>query len=458
MILITFPRHFLPERQYTIDILMGEILGLDYRSEPKPQQDYEILLENGNKLIIKDGFFSLISNGGSYLKENWLPGRVRYIKNQFTRGRDIPVLYGTQPMEITDRQIECRIDVVAAVFFMLSRWEEYVIRTRDMHQRFPATASLAFKNGFLDRPIVDEYAEMVWQMLKYLGCQQQRKNHPFTFVLTHDVDALLKWLDWNHVLRTAAGDILKRRQYRTALSRVHEYKKIAGKKMKDPFDTYDWLMDLSESLHLKSHFYFKSSELSKVPEDNRSPYPLRHRKTSEIFARIKKRGHIIGFHPGYDTYQNESLWEQQKKQLAEACGSRITCGRQHYLRFEVPYTWQLWENQHMEIDSTCGYADREGYRCGTGHAFTVFNILTRKPLKLKEQPLIFMDKRNFSCGGYSGTSLFEHNLTRIIDSARTFNTPVTLLFHNQTFEDNAFVQMYEEIIKMGHPGSINETR
>jgi hypothetical protein len=458
MILITIPAHFFPERQYTIDILMGEILGLEYRCERKHQQDYEILLENRSKLIIRDHFFSSISNGSDYLNENWLPGSVKFIKNRFIKGKDIPVIYGSQQLEITDQRIVCGIDVVASVFFMLTRWEEYVVGTRDAHQRFPATASLAFKYRFLDRPIVNEYAEMLWQMLCHLGCRQQRKENPFIFVLTHDVDALLKWLGWYQVLRTAAGDILKRKQFRLAFSHINEYKKIAGKKIKDPFDTYDWLMDLSESLHLKSHFYFMSSGLSKVPEDNHSPYPLRHSRTLEIFARIKKRGHIIGFHPGYDSYQNKPLWEQQKKQLEEACGCRITCGRQHYLRFEVPHTWQLWENQHMEIDSTCGYADREGFRCGTGHTFTVFNILTRKPLKLKEQPLIFMDKRSFFSGGYKGTSLFDHNLSRIIDNAITFNTPVTLLFHNRTFEDNAFVQMYEEILKKGHTVRILETR
>jgi len=447
MILIIIPEHFFPERQYAVDVLMREILGLDYRIERKHQRDYEFFLENGRKLIIRDHFFSLISNGSDYLNENYLPGNVKFIKNQFIKGEDIPVIYGSQQLEISSQRIICGVDIAASVFFMLTRWEEYVVGTRDIHERFPAIASLAFKYRFLDRPVVNEYAEMLWQMLYHLGCRQQRKENSFSFVLTYDVDTLLKWLGWNHVLRTAAGDILKRKQFRTAFSYIWEYKKISTKEIKDPFDVYDWLMDLSESLLLKSHFYFMSSGLSKVHEDNITPYPLRHPKTLEIFTKIKKREHIIGFHPGYDSYRNQPLWEQQKRKLEEAFDCDITCGRQHYLRFEVPHTWQLWENQHMEIDSTCGYADREGFRCGTGNTFTVFNIITRKPLKLKEQPLIFMDQRSFFSGGYKGSSLFDHNLPLIIDNAKTFNTPVTLLFHNRSFEDYAFVQMYKEILK-----------
>ena len=43
---------------------------------------------------------------------------------------------------------------------MLSRYEELITKDRDQHNRFPATASVAFKAGFLDRPIVSEYLEI----------------------------------------------------------------------------------------------------------------------------------------------------------------------------------------------------------------------------------------------------------------------------------------------------------
>ena len=45
----------------------------------------------------------------------------------------------------------------------------------------------------------------------------------------------------------------------------------------------------------------------------------------------------------------------------------------------------------MEWDSTLGYADREGFRCGTCYAFPVFDVGARKPLRLRERPLVAMD-------------------------------------------------------------------
>ena len=49
---------------------------------------------------------------------------------------------------------------------MLSRYEEAVLLDRDDHDRFPATASIAYKTGFLDRPIIDEYVEILWVAMK----------------------------------------------------------------------------------------------------------------------------------------------------------------------------------------------------------------------------------------------------------------------------------------------------
>ena len=53
----------------------------------------------------------------------------------------------------------------------------------------------------------------------------------------------------------------------------------------------------------------------------------------------------------------------------------------------------------MEIDSTIGYAQIEGFRCGTGDIFTVFDFLERRQMRLKRASLIVMDgtlKRQYS--------------------------------------------------------------
>ena len=120
MINIKIPNNNINERKYILDIIFNEFLGDQYKLEIG-SDDYEIILENSKRLVIKDL---------EYLKEN-IPEKIE------------------------------ELDILAASFFMLTRWEEYVNRTRDNHNRFQATASLAYKQGFLDRPIVNEYIEEV---------------------------------------------------------------------------------------------------------------------------------------------------------------------------------------------------------------------------------------------------------------------------------------------------------
>jgi hypothetical protein len=100
----------------------------------------------------------------------------------------------------------------------------------------------------------------------------------------------------------------------------------------------------------------------------------------------------------------------------------------------------------MKIDSTCGYADKEGFRCGTGDEYSVFNILTRKKLKLKERPLIFMDGRDFNCGGHKSNSQFEHNLFNYIKDRKS---SLTLLFHNDIFKRNKkYIKKYLKVLNV----------
>ena len=52
-------------------------------------------------------------------------------------------------------------DPFAASFFMISRYEEYLPHIKDIHGRFEAKESLAFKNNFLEKPIVDIWINLI---------------------------------------------------------------------------------------------------------------------------------------------------------------------------------------------------------------------------------------------------------------------------------------------------------
>ena len=414
MIKIKIPNNNIAERKYIIDILFDEFLGLEYTLKIG-SKDYEITLPNKKQFIVKDAFFNKYPNDLEYLKLENIPKSIK------------------------------ELDIFAACFFMLTRWEEYVNKVRDSHNRFPAYESLAYKEGFLDRPIVNEYVDKLKQQLLELDNTLVFKERKFELVLTHDVDEVRLWKSWKQVLRVSIGDIVKRKEIKLAFSRVAEYFLIKQNKIKDPFDTFDWLMDKSEAIGVKSRFYFMSGGVTKY--DNR--YDIKEQK--ELIEHIKSRGHIIGIHPSYNAYNDIIQFKKEKELLEEVCECKIDEGREHYLRFEVPTTWQIWEDNGIKIDSTCGYADREGFRCGTADEFSVFNILTRKKLKLKERPLIFMDGTHISL--YNDISFNESfkRVKNLIDYVKEYNMKITLLFHNSIFTDDKninFKKLNEKLLEL----------
>jgi len=435
MLTIKAPNNNLKERKYVLDIVFNEFLGIKY-SLINRSSNYEIILENNHQLIIKDHFFNKYNNDLDYLKLNNLPSNIKYTKNNFIRN-DIPIIFGNHIVDIENSEsIVCEIDIFASIFFMLSRWEEYVLSDRDIHNRFPANKSTSYINGFLNRAVVDEYIELLWNMLLFLGIKSNRRKKSSQLYITHDIDNLYKWNSWKHVARVAFGDIIKRRNSSLAKQKLSEYILIRRKKINDPYDTFDRLMDVSEKYAIKSRFYFMSGGLSEY--DKR--YTVFDKKCKELLHKIHERGHVIGFHPSYNTYNNICKFRKEKYLLEKILGYKIKEGRGHYLRFEVPKTWQIWDDCDMKIDSTCGYADKEGFRCGTAEEFNVFNILTRKKLDLKERPLILMDT-NIDKYRKLNPSIIEDVLKQLRGNANMF----TILWHNSRIEH---IDDYEKIINL----------
>ena len=438
---IKIPSNFVPERQYILNVLIKDFLGIDFDSQISDEIKDYILEFQDKTIVIKDKFFTSRA-GANYLRPNCLPQSVGFFKNEFTISDDIPVIFGSNDFHAESNLLTCGIDIFASAFLMLTRWEEMVNPIRDAHGRFPGEESIAFKNNFLTRPVVNEYAELLWNMLVACGFKEKREKRDFKLYLTHDIDHLFTSV----TNRQIAADLCKRFDAPMA------YRHFRYKYTQNPYDQYDFLMDCSERMNVQSRFCFKASDLiTRYDQDNY----LTTGKFRHIIRNIKARGHLIGFHPGYDTYLDESKWTKEKNLLEEAAQTKLLEGRQHYLRMLVPTTLRIWENNGMETDSTLGYADRNGFRCGTGDEFPVFDLLNRKQLKLKERPLVVMDgtlKQNTANSPEKSLEIVREYL----QTGRKFGMGITLLFHNSSFNQEnwpGWKRMYRNLTDESQEGS-----
>ena len=429
---ITIPDNNVHERKYILHVLLSEMLGLNIKIVIKDVEDYECAIDNGKRIIIKDAFFNRYKEDLSYLCNDALPAVINYTKNYFIIENDIPIIYGTDKICISKESITCGIDIFASCFFMLTRWEEYIVKNRDEHHRFPTRISIAYKNKFILRPIVNEYVEMLWNMLCSLGFNALRKKNYYELVLTHDVDRI-----YYKQLKKVIQELLKTKQIqRFAVGLYYYIMRIK------PHSSFDYLMSLSEKYNIKSRFYFFGGGNQKYEKY----YSINDTAVKNIIDEIINRDHIIGFHPSYDTINNSIMWKKEKENIEKLINKKILEGRQHYLRFENPVTWRIWDENEMLIDSSMGLSDYIGFRCGTGNIFSVFDILNRRMLRLKERPLIIMDSAIKKMGITKKTLEIIEQLKEI---SRKHGMTFTVLFHNHSMDKtvwNRLTEIYENII------------
>lgn len=433
MISVSLPEGHRPEKTYIISLFLGEFLGLPFTITKDPSIHYKLTLPNHHQLIIEDAFFKNYKTSLSYLTVDALPQKVTK--------KDLICLYGTPEIISEPTQITCKNDLIAGSFFMLTRWEEYVNQRRDSLGRFSAKDSMAYQHKFLEIPIVNEYIEFVWKSLVTLGYTHSRKQRTYQMILTHDVDNPYKWDSPIQGAAQIIGDVLKRHSLTSALRNIQSFINTKYRGHRDPYDTFDLCMRISESQHCKSEFYFMGGGTTRY--DNY--YNITSPNIKKLIHSIQERGHIIGFHPSFSTPQNITQFQIEKKAVESAAGHPVTIGRQHFLRFEPPHTWQIWEDSGMKVDSSLSYYDHAGFRCGICYEYPVFNFLTQQPLSLKERPLTAMEC-SFITYNAQNPSEMKASLHSLISTVKKYQGIFVMLWHNSALFDppwNTYSHLYE---------------
>ena len=349
--------------------------------------------------------------------------------------------------------VRIHFDLLGSAFYILTRAEEYLSPVRDAHDRFPAYASHAFAHGYLHRPVVDEYVEILWRCIRRLWPGAERKGDSFRIMATHDVDAPFEHLfrpPWL-AARVFAGDVLKRRDLPLAFNRVHNWFDVKYRKgwRRDPFYTFETIMDTSEDCGLESAFYFLTGGNTSMDGD----YNLNQPRIAALMSRIHERGHEVGYHGSYDTFQDAAMVKEEVTKLKEEASKlgierQRWGGRQHYLRWNAPVTWRSYAEAGLDYDATLSYADHAGFRCGTCHPFTVFDVEQNKPLGLTEYPLIVMECSVLD-SRYMNLPRAEalDYMLKLKEKCRKYNGNFCILWHNTRFVEAEEVELYRQVLE-----------
>lgn len=449
-----------PELKYILSVVLDDFLGLEYEVSYASNCNGIYIEHDENRLIIDDSFFRVPKD--LYLTRESLPKQPLNVwsvldtewSNLFVEPR-IPIIYGNslangEYLFIDTNEIRIGIDILGSSFFMLTRYEEYVKKERDNLARFSAKDSLAYQEGFLERPIINEYIELLWWCINKLWPELKRKKREYKFIPTHDVDrpSALLGFGYRPQLQRFAGDILYRKDWSAFFKRGQICMELLKHGFKGEWKyTFDHIMDISELYNVKSTFFFMTP--TGLPEYD-GLYHIDHPDIVNLIKHIIARGHNIGVHPSYASYNNPEIIKDNVNRLREVINqSGIKCrigGRQHYLRWEAATTWQAYEDAGLVYDTTLSFADHIGFRCGICYDYKCFNLKTRKKMLLREFPLIIMEGTAFDYMGLSEEQVIERSLN-LKKLCKKYNGNFIILWHNDKFIEDKMVRAYGEILQ-----------
>ncbi|UJB67907.1 polysaccharide deacetylase family protein [Acaryochloris sp. 'Moss Beach'] len=433
------PDSYWAERTYIVRVIFEEFLGIPAHIQKTSHSDVIITAGDHRKLVIADTLFSTPKL--LWLEPTSLPMQPLKVWDLSTTNlhpqlvhTDIPIIFGDDPHTLnflhqSKDQIHIGLDIFGSAFFMLTRYEEVVKTERDSLDRFPASASLAYQENFLMRPIVNEYVEILWTCMLLLWPRLSRRQHYFQTYVSHDVDEPFRYVfsGPKRLFRRCIGDVVRRKSLMAAARSVESWLEVKqGNLIADPCNTFDFIMHISEKQGLQSAFYFIADHTC-YPIDG--DYDLSHPLMRALLSKIYQRDHEIGLHSSFNTYKDKVQTQKEIDILKSACLEVDICqqdwgGRQHCLRWETPTTWQNLNDVGLTYDTTLCFSEHVGFRCGTCFEYPVFNLLTSECLGLYERPLIVMDatvlEKKLYESGYIKRRSFQDNQINEISLSAVF--------------------------------------
>lgn len=327
-------------------------------------------------------------------------------------------------------------DLFSAVFYFISRYQEWQTFDGDRHRRFEAINSIQFQLKQHLKPLANIWIDQLKTKLQLKFKDLKFPQKKFRYISTIDVDNLYAYKHKGKK-RTIAGAL--KDIYLLDIKNLKRRLRVVNGKEDDPFDVYDQLNSMTlESKTPLIYFFLQRSgtEFDRTIDPNMGAF-------EPVFEKMNAQQISYGLHPSYDANTNESLMQSEFQTIRTHSKTEISISRQHYLRFDIRKTpFQLISNK-VVADFTMGFASSAGYRAATFTPFYFFDLLKNETTNLLMVPFAAMDGVYFN---YSKTYPHEaeEQMLELANEAKRLDGIFITVFHERTFDD-ALYPGYKEV-------------
>jgi hypothetical protein len=433
MILVYCPK-ISSRLKYTLGLVFETILGVEWEhtSHADVFSGYEGARVNYSHSTLSEREVLIFPEG--FLEKRG----VQPIEPGIAWKDDLPCLFPR-----VDQAGDFGFDLFAASFYLVSRFEEYLPAAKDQHKRFMAENSFAYKNGFLELPVVNHYANKLKEALLHKFPALFFPENKYSFFPTYDIDVAYAFRGRGFFRGMGAS---LRSALQLKFSAIKERLQVLSGRRSDPFDTYDLQLMWHKKHHLKAFYFFLCGEYG--------PFDRNIAVFSSVFqSLVKKMGDYayIGIHPSYGSGENPERLSTEVARLSKILNREIRFSRQHFLKMDMPGTYRNLIRNNIDHDFSMGYATQPGFRASVAGPFYFYDLGREEITSLKVFPFAVMDG---TLRDYLGLSPEEavKRIEKLIDAVKKVNGTFMSLWHNdslcecQRWEGWRFV--YEQLLQL----------
>jgi hypothetical protein len=328
-------------------------------------------------------------------------------------------------------------DLFAAIFYLITRYEEYLPHKKDSYGRYAHEDSVAFRESFLHLPLINFWLEDFKMMLKEKDPTLELHERQFTFRPTYDID--IAWSFRNKGFKRTAGGTAKlffKGKFRKMVHRIQ----VIKKKRQDPYDAYDWMDQLHVGFGLQPvYFFLVAKEVGKYDKNIDVNNPEYQQLIQSIAAK-----YTIGLHPSWASGDIPSLLTREKSMLEHVVSHGVTNSRQHYIRFELPSTYRKLLALGITDDYSMGYGSINGFRASIASTYFWYDLKNEEKTRLQIHPFCFMDANSFYEQQLSAEAASEE-LLQYFDAVKSVNGTMITIWHNNFLGTDPIFAGWKEV-------------
>lgn len=421
---------------YTLKVLLRHILQLDFEitedadfflQEERPKMSYgDVRMDNAPWIKAHDLLF----------ETSICEQEIQYAQYE---GYEAPfAVYG--------HDLDFPFDMLAATFYLVSRYEEYLPHRCDEHGRFLADDCMAFQRGFLNMPVVDLWAMKLEERIQERFPDFVLPQRRFDMETTIDIDAAYCYKH-KGLIRNILG-AMRDGLYRHDWYELRRRIRVLSGKEKDPFDTFDYILHLFRT-HPRVRLIFfalmADYGMNDKPISYHNPEFLQLLQHLDDFAKM-------GIHVGYNSFLQSELIDIELARLSNTIHRNVVHNRCHFLRLAMPGTYRSLIHAGIMHDYTMGYACHTGFRASISTPYPFYDLSNDMETSLTIHPFACMD-----------TTLHRHlllstqqawsTIKELMDSVAAVKGTFSCIFHNEnlseTFGWQGWQNVYEKTILYG---------